>query len=207
MGSHNKGNGAAFQWICDNANHQGEECLIWPFSRPTGYGSFGHLGKQYRAHRFMCEMANGPAPSAEHQASHSCGNGRNGCVNPRHLQWKTNGENQLDRRQHGTANRQGPRGRLTAEQVAEIRQLKDTMSQPQFARMFGVTHSTIQYCLRPKIHKRRRPTRLSSNAEYFEIADLRSEEAILTTSRGRVFRLKIDANSLPSIEPAGTDAP
>jgi hypothetical protein len=199
MSQTNKGNGAAFQWICDNASHHGDECLIWPFSRPIGYGAFGHLGKQYRAHRFMCELVHGPAPSPRHQAAHSCGNGRNGCVNPRHLSWKTNGENQLDRRAHGTDNRMGPKGRLTVEDLDEIRRLRATMTQPQLAKMFGVTHSTIQYALRPKVYKRR-AARLSTTTEFFDQAVISGTEVRVTTDRGRVFRLSIEQGKDPKLE-------
>lgn len=68
-----------------------------------------------------------------------------------HLSWKTNGENQLDRRRHGTANvwaGRGPRrGKITPEQDAQIRALAGKKTRMELAAMFGVTHSTIQYRL------------------------------------------------------------
>ena len=147
----NKGKGAAAAWLFAQADYEGNECILWPFSRPTGYGQFGFEGKIYRAHRYMCELVKGPPPTPEHQASHSCGNGRKGCITPRHLSWKTNGENQLDRTQHGTRNVWGGRGKsgkFNAEQTAEIRRLYEGgKTQTQLAKMFGVTHSTIQYQL------------------------------------------------------------
>lgn len=138
-----RGEGETIKWIRANASYQGDDCLFWPFSRGDGYGSFGFEGKNYRAHRFMCQLVNGPPPTPLHQAAHSCGNGRNGCMTPRHLSWKTNGENQLDRRQHGTTNR----SKLTAEDDAKIREMAKTMTQMQIAAVFGVTHSTVQYRL------------------------------------------------------------
>jgi hypothetical protein len=141
----NRGKGAAVAWLRAHAAHQGDECLTWPFSRiGKGYGSFGYLRKQLYAHRFMCELVHGPAPSPQHQAAHSCGKGHEGCVNPRHLSWKTNSENQLDRSAHG--NREPKRRTiLTVEQVTTIRALKGHKTQREIADMFGVKPGCIEY--------------------------------------------------------------
>ena len=125
-----KGNGKTIQWIRDHATYQHEEwCLIWPFSTTRGYGTFSYLGKKYYAHHFMCELVNGPAPSDIHEAAHSCGD--EGCVNPRHLSWKTPTENGLDCRQHGThvRSRYGSAGKITLEQAETIRRLKGVKMQ------------------------------------------------------------------------------
>lgn len=153
----NKGKGEAHRWICEHVTHAGDDCLIWPFkSNQTGYAYFQHLGLRYRAHRYMCQLAHGEPPSPNHQAAHSCGNGRRGCMNPRHLSWKTNGENQLDRREHGTAQRGA---KLTVEQVTIIRSLKGVVPQTSLAKLCGVTHSTIQYAINTenKVFKHRSP--------------------------------------------------
>ena len=86
-------------WIRDVAlKYNGDECLIWPFGRdPSGYGSFGRQGRKKYAHRYVCELVNGPAPNPKDHAAHSCDNGPGGCVTRRHLAWKTNAENQVDR--------------------------------------------------------------------------------------------------------------
>lgn len=119
-----RGKGAAAKFLRDNLAYDGEDCLLWPFGRqPTGYGSLGYMGVQYYAHRFMCELVHGPAPSPEHEAAHSCGRGKQGCVDPRHLSWKTKAQNMQDKRQHGTASNSwwGRRGKLTPEIVQQIR--------------------------------------------------------------------------------------
>lgn len=122
MPSWNRGKGAARQWLIDHAGHQSDDCLQWPFSRSRGYGHFGHLGKNHSAHRFMCELVHGPAPSPKHHASHDCGRGDQGCVNPRHIFWKTPAQNMRDKEVHGTTRPMGfPRYKLTPEQVADIR--------------------------------------------------------------------------------------
>src|SRR5437879_1542174 len=108
-----KGNGAAMAWIVAHVNYQGDDCLPWPFSRLNGYGRGGHNGTPFYANRMMCEKAHGPPPTPEHEAAHSCGNGPQGCTNPRHLSWKTPSANQLDRAEHGNPNSWGWRGKIT----------------------------------------------------------------------------------------------
>jgi hypothetical protein len=58
-----------------------------------------------RAHRVMCEIAHGPKPAPGFVAAHTCGKGREGCVNPRHLRWASQKENMADKLLHGTSNR------------------------------------------------------------------------------------------------------
>lgn len=147
MGSDTKGNGAAVNWLRDHVTYAGEGCLTWPFSRnpEKGYGMFGYNGRSLYAHRFMCELVHGPAPSRKHQASHLCGLGHEGCVHPHHLAWKTNAENQLDRRTHGTVRRDGMKMKLTHSQVAEARRLKGIETQTSLAKRFGVRPGCIEY--------------------------------------------------------------
>jgi hypothetical protein len=124
-----------------HANHQGDDCLIWPFSVTTpGYGSFSYKNQKYLSHRFMCELANGAPPTAEHLAAHSCGNRR--CVNPGHLSWKTHAGNQLDRRTHGTNNK--TRTKLNKLQASQIRQLKGIETTIETAARYGITESNVR---------------------------------------------------------------
>lgn len=142
----NKGKGVGAAWLnayvgwCDPV-----ECLFWPFARNPikGYGTLGHMGKQHYAHRFMCELVHGPAPSKKHQASHSCGKGHWGCVNPLHLSWATNSQNQLDRKRHGT--QPARLNRLSPETVAQIRALKGIKTQYAIAQQFGIKVGTVEY--------------------------------------------------------------
>jgi hypothetical protein len=142
-----KGQGKCYQWLQDHLGYDGDYCLIWPFYRnPNGYGQLGYLGEDHWAHRFMCELANGPPPTPEHEAAHSCGNGKGGCAHPKHLSWKTKTENLLDCREHGTHSRHfdGNRGRLTDDQVAGIRALKGKKTQVEIAFTFGVSEPTVR---------------------------------------------------------------
>jgi len=143
MASPPRGKGKAYQWLVDHVGYPHDYCLIWPFSLTRGYGALSYLGQRHYAHRFMCKLAKGAPPTPEHEASHSCGRGDEGCINPNHLFWKTKTENALDCRKHGTqAKHHGGRaGKLTPEQVAEIRSSAE--KQCDLARLFGVHETTI----------------------------------------------------------------
>lgn len=144
-GKRGEGEGAAF--LRANVDYKGEGCLQWPLSEmPTGYGVLAYLGKNHYAHRFMCELVKGPPPSPVHEAAHSCGRGKFGCVDPRHLSWKTPTANALDCRGHGTQSRNtwGPMGKLSKNQIAEIWALKGRETQTKTAERFGVSASTIR---------------------------------------------------------------
>jgi hypothetical protein len=134
-------------WIREHLDYTEDDCLIWPFFRDAnGYGRVKAGTTIGWAHRVICELRNGPAPLG-HEAAHSCGNGRRGCVNPRHLSWKTRRENQLDRRRHGTKAAgayRWSRSKLKIDQVREIRRLRGLETQRAIADRFGVTDATIR---------------------------------------------------------------
>lgn len=124
--------------------YEGEDCLIWPFACSlAGYGKIG--GKPGIVSRRLCEEAHGAPPTPKHEAAHSCGNGRHGCVTKRHLSWKTRVENQADRIEHGTHNR-GERhnfAKLTEKQVREILALKGVEKIKDTAARYGVSFNLI----------------------------------------------------------------
>lgn len=135
--------GEPMAWIHAHVGYDADDCLRWPYGgKGDGYGAVG----RERAHRIMCELAHGPAPSLEHEAAHSCGMGHIGCVHPRHLSWKTKSENQMDRVQHGTSNR-GERSAfnvLSEAQVLEIWSNPNGETAAALARRYGVAHGTIR---------------------------------------------------------------
>lgn len=128
-------------WIRDHLDYPHQDwCLIWPFAS-TG-GATIQVGKlRQNVFRIMCKHRNGPAPTGEHQAAHSCGRRHEGCVNPWHLSWKTNSENQIERYQHS-----GPvkRAKLTPEQVDEIKALEGRATIGDIAAQFGVSPNNIR---------------------------------------------------------------
>lgn len=87
-------------------------CHLWPYRRNTqGYAVVWCEAEYQRVNRIVCAHVHGPAPSAQHQAAHSCG--ERACVNPRHLRWATQAENIADAKVHGTF-RPPPGGRINA---------------------------------------------------------------------------------------------
>lgn len=143
-----KGQGRAINWIRAHVAHDGDDCLAWPMCRDDkGYGHLGWLGRRYKAHRLMCEFAHGPSPEGKPFVGHSCGNGHLGCVNPKHLSWTDNSQNQLDRTAHGRRTGQpwGRAGKLTAEEVAEIQAQRGITPIRKLAERFGVKRGAIDY--------------------------------------------------------------
>ena len=115
-------------------HHVGGDCLPWPYAKGRNGEGLGivHIGrKAFVASRILCEMVNGPPPTPDHQAAHTCGNGNKiGCVNPRHLEWQTPAENLDDplwmervvlSARRSEARRRAGNTRLTSELAAEIR--------------------------------------------------------------------------------------
>lgn len=144
----NPGDSKLMRWLAESLSYEGDECLLWPFSvGQNGYGGIGRDGKHQYIHRIVCEHVNGPPLAANYHAAHSCGQKR--CVNKRHLSWKTNSENQLDRRQHGTTKK--THAKLTPENVAEIRSLEGIEPTASLAARFGVNEASIRQIFTRKI--------------------------------------------------------
>lgn len=148
MASWNKGRGRNLQWLKDHVNHAGDECLPWPFGRnENGYGQVSYYGRITKANRVMCILAHGQPPEPRYQAAHSCGNGHLGCVNPKHLSWKTPSQNTREFVEHngGTVNHTR---RLTLDQIDTIR--KSEKSYIELAAEYGVHKNTIGKICRGK---------------------------------------------------------
>lgn len=139
-------------WIEDHKDYPHDYCLIWPFARESrvGRGMMDGAGNRRWAHRVMCEAIHGPAPADKPQAAHSCGNGDQGCVNPRHLSWASNSENQRQRYAHGRGNpnANGNKGMFTPEQIADIQAKYGEFTQTKLAEMYGCSLGAIQYYLK-----------------------------------------------------------
>lgn len=145
--------GSLLDWIYGHVTHDADECLIWPFVRDNnGYGGVLYEGRDNRAHRVMCILAHGEAPSNECDAAHSCGNGHLGCVNPRHLRWATRSENQMDKVKHGTDCRGEKHAfaKLTEADVRFLRSKANTFSDKENGRRLGVHYMTIHHAITGK---------------------------------------------------------
>lgn len=143
------------QFLLDHVDCESDDCIVWPFAIARGgYGNFGYLGQRHYAHRYMCELKHGPAPSDTHEAAHECG--KSNCVNPRHIFWKTPTENKMDCWLHGTQvkHRTGNAGKVTREQADEIRSLKAVKTLKELAEQFGISQSGIANICAGRRHAR-----------------------------------------------------
>lgn len=135
--------------------HACDDCLIWPYGMPKdGYPSITRNGVTSAVHRLVCEMINGPPPTMKHEAAHLCGNGHLGCINPRHLSWKTPKENYADRIDHGTTIRGSSNYRsiLTEEQVLEIRRMVAAgHPRGEVAAMFGIKRDHVNAIINRRV--------------------------------------------------------
>jgi hypothetical protein len=92
-------------------------------------------------------------PSSKYQAAHKCGNGHLGCVNPKHLSWKTRAENEADKIAHGTISRGERNGHaklVEASVIAIISRADRGETQQSLADSFGVHQSTISVIVHRK---------------------------------------------------------
>lgn len=136
-------------WIIKHSTHTGDDCLIWPFSRNAGgYGKV-ELGGYNSAHRYMTKIVYGDPPTNKHHAAHSCHNGHLGCVNPKHLRWATQTENEADKviAGNGPQGENHPLAKLSREDVSNIIELKGKLSQREIGKKFGVGSTTINKIL------------------------------------------------------------
>lgn len=125
--------------------YEGNKCLKWPYSNVRGYGEVTIDGKHRLVTRLACEERNGPPPTPDHEAAHSCGNGHKRCCTKRHLSWKTHAENMADMVAHGTSLRgeNNPRAKITVAGAARVRELKGIMSQRAIAVKFRISQQQV----------------------------------------------------------------
>lgn len=138
--------GELMRWIKRHASYEDNDCLKWPFGRFTGgYGMIFVGGHSTNAHRVMCRVAHGEPPTSRHHAAHSCGRGKEGCMNPNHIRWDTAKGNHADKVKHGTHNRgiAHPRARLTEEDVRKIRKLRGRVKGRVLAARYNVSPAMI----------------------------------------------------------------
>ena len=134
-------------FLASALRYQGSECRHWPFATNNrGYPQINRKGRRVLVHRIVCTHIHGPAPTAQHEAAHSCGNGHLGCVTPMHLRWATRAENSADMITHGrsTRGRSMAKQPLNEEQVIEIfKRANAGESQSGLALEFGISQTGV----------------------------------------------------------------
>ena len=127
------------------------ECWIWTGCKTRqGYGQITFDGKNWLAHRLMYLHCYGSLTPGL-VICHTC---RNRCVNPDHLEEKTEKENHADKLRDGTDNRGEKHNcsKLSKDQVLEIRN-RHSEKLVDLAKEFGVSKSNITYIISRKIWK------------------------------------------------------
>lgn len=146
-------NGTALRWIESViADEHGDECVTWPFnSKSYGYGVLTVNGANMGAHRYVCMKVHGEPPTPAHQAAHSCGRGRHGCVNPRHLSWKTLAENHAEDAALRAAGIVPPyKGKLHPSDIRAIRELRGKEPLKVTAQRYNVHFTSVSRIQRGK---------------------------------------------------------
>lgn len=122
--------------------HQGQECLLFPFAKGAdGYGVLKLNGRFRKPHQLVCEAAHGPKPAPEYEVAHNCR--QTLCCNPAHLRWDTRKGNVMD-----CVGEERKFAKLTRDKVLAIR--ASDHSQRALAREFGVHKQTIWAILHRK---------------------------------------------------------
>lgn len=127
--------------------YEGDDCLIWPFSRnANGYARIKVNGQATNASRYICKLVHGRPPRTTDHAAHSCGKGHLGCVNKKHLSWKTPKQNAKDKVIHGTRLRgeTSPRARFTEDQIRKMKRLfRAGKTAKELAERFDTTRGCV----------------------------------------------------------------
>lgn len=138
--------GSQVPWLHAHVSYKGDGCLTWPFSfQKDGRGQVTMSGRTKQAHRVMCELAHGLPPTPLHEAAHLCGKGHLGCVNPKHLAWKTSKENKADQIGHGTRlwGERNTNARLIPAQVYFIREFAEMFSHKHVGFLFEISEKHV----------------------------------------------------------------
>lgn len=123
------------------------DCWIWKGDRDKhGYGVFVYQGRRYGAHELALSFTTGEKKSDGFDTCHACDTPA--CCNPNHLRFGSRLSNVREMHERGRAGRQG---RLTDQQVHEIRTRRaNGARQKDLARDYGVSESHISGIVRGK---------------------------------------------------------
>lgn len=124
-----------------SAHAESDACVLWPYTvGETGYGRFS---SKMDAHRYVCFVVNGPPPVGDYEAAHDCG--ARTCVNGRHLQWKTPGENNSDIKKHGRqrAGETHPCAKISDFVAQKIATIPKNVSDVEVAAHYGISRVQV----------------------------------------------------------------
>ncbi len=136
--------GELLEYFYEAIKLETDDCIIWPYSKQSGYGIVRYKGKEVRVHRLALTIAKGEPPEDKPNALHAPGICHNrACFNPRHLRWGSHKDNNADTILDGTEVRGEKHGRakLTEAQVLEIRE--DSRLQREIAEEYGISGPTV----------------------------------------------------------------
>ncbi len=125
------------EWLRAHVAHKGSACLLWPFAKARGFGNLEWDGAITYAHKIMCELVNGPPPSPNHKAAHSCGT--DACVHPDHVSWRPLSEIRAKK----TSYRRGRSSLLTEAAVRAIRKAADKKTHDELARQYNISRRQV----------------------------------------------------------------
>ena len=118
------------------AQRAGSACINWPFPVcAKGYGKKYWKGKITRAHRVSLILQTGRDPD-DLQAAHTCNN--TSCVNPDHLYWATNQQNQDDKVADG-----GTGIVISDTAITMVKELIGHMSYIEIGKFVGCSAATV----------------------------------------------------------------
>ena len=137
-----------------------ERCWFWQGSKtPTGYGIFDYCGSRVLVHTLAFELSGGEIPDG-YRVQHICGNRL--CCNPKHLVaaphkalsgiWKRTAAD-LEQ-QYGKPEPKSETGRLSADQIAELRTLysRGDVTMQTLADRYGITAGGVCNIISRKRH-------------------------------------------------------
>lgn len=115
------------------------DCWEWTGAKSVGYGQFSIGGKLYQAHRIAYVIEYGQVPAGM-VVGHRCDN--RGCLNPRHLEAITQGQNTLD------AIERNLMGGLGMHSARQLRADYPRLNVQQLCMKYGVHESNVRAVLR-----------------------------------------------------------
>lgn len=126
-----------------------EGCWEWKGTIKHGYG-FYHLARaRYRVHRLSLVLTLGEPNDPEIECCHKCNNKR--CCNPEHLYWGTRKQNHRQAMEDGLW--RGRSGKITDEEVCQMRRLLKRYPVGFIAKWFGVPDDIVRKIRRRELYK------------------------------------------------------